>query len=455
MYNPVESVYGHNLVLLITVTCCSGFLLYGYDEGVFAGLNVLPWFATTFNKSEGIFGTINAIFMVGAAGGAMISFLVGNILGRRRTIFLGSIFAVVGSILQGTAVKVEQLLVGRIISGLGVGIYTSTVGLWQAETTPKEHRGRYMSLQVCIGGTGFFLSTWINYGMHNNSGRSAFMFPLLFQLIFVTACGSLVLFMPESPHWLVTRDRSDEALVVLARLKGCNVSTNDPEVLAQYNDIVTAKELEDSAGRRLGGIFSNGPTQNFRRIVLGSAVEMFFQMCGTNSISFYVPTLATQFIGASRAEALWIGGLSSVVVIVFASLPVIFLDRIGRRPFMYVTLSIQAICFAIVAALLARAPPGGSRAYGIAIMTFIFTFYAANNAWFPVSWVYPGEIMPIHLREKGMAIATVIGWLFDFLIVQVTPIALGNIGYKFYVILCVFNVLFALLVYFFFSRDSQ
>lgn len=99
-----------------------------------------------------------------------------------------------------------------------------------------------------------------------------------------------------------------------------------------------------------------------------------------------------------------------------------FLDRIGRRPFMFIALLIQAICFAIVSALLATAPSEGDKQYGIAIMSFIFIYYAANNAFFPVTWVYPGEIMPLHLREKGMAIATIVGWLFDFLIVEVTPI---------------------------------
>src|ERR1700759_4504925 len=102
MKNPLGHVTGRPLLYLITAPSSSGFLLFGYDNGVFSGINVLPWFLQTFSTSIDIFSTINAIFLVGAALGAFIAFLVGDRLGRRWTIFLGCVVGGAGSIIQGT-----------------------------------------------------------------------------------------------------------------------------------------------------------------------------------------------------------------------------------------------------------------------------------------------------------------------------------------------------------------
>lgn len=453
MKGPFDNVTGKPLLYLITATSSSGFLLFGYDNGVFSGIDVLPWFLTTFSTSTSIFSTINAIFLVGAALGALVAFVVGNRLGRRYTIFTGCVVGGVGAVVQGTPTKVAQLLLGRIISGVGVGILTSTVGLWQAETTPSKVRGRFMAMQLFFGGFGNLLSTWINYGFRHYEGRLPFMFPLLFQLIFVVVTGSLILFLPESPRWLVKKGRHEEALAVMARLNGAGATLTDEELQQELRAIIEVDEMEQETGGRLGGFFTNGPTQNFKRIVLGATVMIFHQLNGVNSISYYVPTLATTFIGAPRAEALWISGLSSVVVVVFSSIPVMLLDRFGRRVFLWLPTYLQAVSFIIVAALLARA--GESSSYGIAILSFIFVFFAINNAsWFGTTWVYPAELMPLHLREKGMGLAVIFYWLFDFMMVEITPIALERIGYRFYIILAVFNIIIATVIYFVFPETA-
>ncbi|MCJ1303517.1 hypothetical protein MMC08_006327 [Hypocenomyce scalaris] len=459
MRGPFDSLRGKPLLYLITATSSSGFLLFGFDNGVFSGINVLPWFLTTFSTSTNIFSTINAIFLVGAALGALLALMVGNRLGRRWTIFLGCVIAGIGAIVQGTPTKVAQLLVGRIISGVGVGVLTSTIGLWQAETTPSKVRGRYMAMQLFFGSFGNLLSTWINYGLHSYKGRFAFLFPLLFQLVFVVVTGSLILFLPESPRWLVKKGRHEQALAVMERLNGAGATYTQEELLLELQAIRQVDEMEQEAGGHLGGFFTNGPTQNFKRIALGTTVMIFHQLNGVNSISYYVPTLATDFIGAPRSEALWISGLSSVCVVVFSIIPVLFLDRFGRRVFLWFPTYLQAVTFIIVAALLAKAPPttaGNSNSYGIAVLSFIFVFFALNNgSWFGTTWVYPAELMPLHLRERGMGFAVIWYWLFDFMMVEITPIALKNIGYKFYIILAVFNVVIATVIYFVFPETAR
>ena len=180
------------------------------------------------------------------------------------------------------------------------------------------------------------------------------------------------------------------------------------------------------------------------------------QLTGENSVTYYLPTLITKFIGADRAASLWIGGLTSIVAIFAVWIPIFLVDRFGRRPFLLIGATGMCISFIVVAALLAKAPPGGSHSFGVAIVTFINIFFAFNSSCFlAVPWMYPAEIMPLHLREKGFGVASVIYWLFNFLFVEVTPTALNTIGYKFYVILAILNFGIGVVVYFFYPETKD
>ena len=114
MRNPLEKVRGDLLQILLTSACSSGFLLFGYDQGVFSGVIVTPYFLNTFNKpSSTLLGIVNALYDVGGALGALICLLYGSSLGRKRVILMGCFIGIVGAILQGTAKQIPQLLVGR------------------------------------------------------------------------------------------------------------------------------------------------------------------------------------------------------------------------------------------------------------------------------------------------------------------------------------------------------
>jgi MFS family permease len=131
-----------------------------------------------------------------------------------------------------------------MVTGIGVGILTSTVGLWQAETSPAHSRGRYMTLELFLGAFGLFLSQWINYGFRNDTGRTAFVFPICFQLIFIFVTAGFVVMLPESPRWLAKNGRSDEALSIIARLEGKGATRDTPSVKQHLLDILGADMLE-------------------------------------------------------------------------------------------------------------------------------------------------------------------------------------------------------------------
>ena len=164
VFNPISNLTGRPLPILITLTSSCGFLLFGYDNGVFAGIIVSPWFLKTFHHPKSsLLGTITAMYNIGGFLGAMIAFFVGHQLGRKRTILSGIFICSIGAIVQASATQLSELIAGRIVCGIGVGTMTSTVGLWQAETVPARSRGRYLCVQLLFGAaTGLFLAQWIN-----------------------------------------------------------------------------------------------------------------------------------------------------------------------------------------------------------------------------------------------------------------------------------------------------
>jgi sugar porter (SP) family MFS transporter len=454
----LNTLSGRPLIVLITIASSCGFLLFGFDNGVFSGVIVLPWFLAKFNHpNTKLLGTISAMYNVGGFLGGLVAFFVGSRLGRRRTILTGLCICAVGAIIQCAATELGELIAGRLLCGVGVGIMTSTVGLWQAEVVQGRSRGMYLTLQVLGGAAGgVFLAQWINYGFHKTPGRVAFVFPLAFQLVFVTLSGILVSLLPESPRWLVKQGRRDEARAILARLD-CGEGEYSAE--ARLAQIEEAVELEMGSGEgQLRQLVSSGPTQNLRRLCLACGTMIMHQLNGVNTVTYYMPTLLMTFARASHDTSLWVTGLTSISSMVFALIPVLTIDRFGRRPFLWGGAVMQSLVWVIIAVLLANAPPPSdsrSHSFGVATVAMIFLYYCLNAAtWLGPSWAYPAEILPLQVREKGLALGNVCYWLFQFMMVEITPIALGNIGYKFYIILAVFNAVDAVIVYFLFPETK-
>ncbi|KXT00072.1 hypothetical protein AC578_5803 [Pseudocercospora eumusae] len=438
MLNPLANATGKSLNVLITIASTCGFILFGYDNALFSGLIVNPWFQQTFNHPS---PTLTAI-----------AFFIGDFLGRRRTILTGIAITTLGTIPFAAATNMSQLLAGRIVNGIGVGVMSSTVGLWQAETTRAQSRGAYLVGQLLYGATlGLFLAQWINYAFYDHTGRVTFAFPVAFQLVFLVTATVLILGLPESPRWLAKKGQIEEARSVLLRLS----EQDADERLAQ---ILNAAAMGNHSSQ-FKALFTGGPTQNFRRLALACGVMIMHQLtgkrpgvfpsvcAGVNSITYYLPTLLETFINTSHKETLWIAGLSSVVSALFTLVAIFTVDRFGRKPYLLWGSVWQCALFFIIAALLATAPPE-NRSFGIAAVAMLFLWYGTFSlAWLGQSWAYPAEIMPRTICEKGLAIGNIWYWLFQFMMVEVTPIAIKNIYWKFYIILAVFNLCIAVIIW--------
>jgi hypothetical protein len=209
--------------------------------------------------------------------------------------------------------------------------------------------------------------------------------------------------LPESPRRLVKKDRRDEARAILIRLQG---QEGTEQRLAQ---IVEADSLERRIeGNQYRQLFKNGPTQNFRRLCLACGVMIMHQLAGINSVTYYLPTLLIKFIDLPHKTALWVTGLSSLTSMICALVPVLTIDRLGRRGFLWGGALWQGAVFVVLAGLLAHIAKGG-HSYGVAAVVMIFLYYRGNAVtWLGPSWAYPAEILPLQIREKGLALGNIL-----------------------------------------------
>src|ERR1700744_4781789 len=188
------------------------------------------------------------MFTVGSCFGAIIAFTVGNPLGRKKTILVGTTLLLIGAITQAASYNIATMISGRIIAGLGNGINTSTAPIWQSETSKASWRGKLVIIELIMGFVGFSFVAWLVYGLSFVGGPICWRLPLAFQCFFLLILYATVPWLPESPRWLVSKGRVEEAKEIIAALE--NVDQRDPFVIKE------AKEMELSVQYEL----ENSPT---------------------------------------------------------------------------------------------------------------------------------------------------------------------------------------------------
>lgn len=330
---PPQKLEGKALTAWITITSGAGFLLFGYDQGVFGGLLSIPAFQKTFNNPNAtIQSQIVSSYDLGCLFGALLSLFIGDKLGRRRSIALGCIVIIIGGTLQSTSFILSQMIIARIITGLGTGINTTAIPLWQSETSEARHRGKLIVAQLVLLICGLVLTNLLNLGLTyvDSLNEVTWRFPLAFQCVFALLTIVLLGYAPESPRWLLLKDRTEEAQTVIARLS--SKPRDHEEVLQNLhlirNTINREREFQNPGIRE---IFSSGRQQNFRRIVLGASASFMQQIGGTNVIAYYLPVVLRESFGFSARMALVLSAVDFITFVIWAVLGIFLIDRFGRK----------------------------------------------------------------------------------------------------------------------------
>lgn len=237
-----------------------------------------------------------AIYEIGCLFGSLFTFFYGERFGRRRTIMLGCAVLCVGAAIQTASYGIPQLIVGRIVTGLGNGMNTSTVPVWHSETTKAHNRGRALGIELAINIFGVMSAYWIDYGMSFVTNPAQFRVPIALQMVFAVTTVALILFCPESPRWLLKHGREDEARAVLDQLSlHDDHATRLAHVDAEFVEIREALAAEEAATLRnkdgspvspVRACFTNGKERYFHRVMLGVGSQFMQQLCGINLITY-------------------------------------------------------------------------------------------------------------------------------------------------------------------------
>ncbi|CAE7002644.1 hypothetical protein PTNB73_10297 [Pyrenophora teres f. teres] len=447
---------GRALMLTISVLTSLGFMLIGYDNGLMGGLVGAPAFNKTFDyPSSDMIGTIVAIFEIGCFFGAMGTAVVGEKLGRRKSVAIGAVISILGAILQATAYGRAHLIVGRIVSGVGLGIINSTVPVMQAEFSPKATRGIYVCAQLSTLNFGIFLVYWIDYAFVSHTSDYAWRIPTILQCIILLAILGLLTLIPETPRWLAAHDRPDECLRVLARV--ADVPETDYEVQRLHTIITETVAFEQSRQAGWKDIVRSDPIKSRRRFMIACGIQMFQQLGGINAIIYYSGTLFQKSIGFDTHMSALMSGFLQTWFFVASFIPWFLIDRVGRRPLLLSMISVMAVVMAVQSGLIYQVQnkTASAKGAGIAAAAMLFVFQGAFTIGFQATvWVYPSEILPLRLRQRGSAISTAANWICNYIIVQITPRAISNIGWKTYIIFAVLNGLWVPIIFFFFPETK-
>ena len=442
------------LIIAVSLAATIGGFLFGFDSGVING--TVDGLKTAFNSDDVGAGFNVASMLLGCAIGAFFAARLADMFGRRTLLMVSAVFFLTSAFGSGVAGGSGEFVFYRILGGLAVGAASVMAPAYISEIAPARFRGALSSVQQIAIITGLFSAFLSNYFLARVAGASVSEFWLGFEAwrwmfwveILPAALFLGVLFLiPESPRYLALKGRTDEARRVLARLVG--------EAAAGEK----VQEIEDSlAGDRhrprLADLLTPG-TNSIRKIVwVGIGLAVFQQLVGINVV-FYYGAVLWQSVGFTETDALLINVISGAVSILACVIALVVIDRIGRKPLLWIgsvgmTLTLATMAFAFSTALFdtsgqLQMTPEVGRIALIAANAYVFLF---NMSWGPVMWVMLGEMFPNQIRGSGLAVSGLSQWLANFGITMTFPILLGGIGlagaYSIYASFALLSVLFVM-----------
>ncbi|KAJ5525750.1 Major facilitator-type transporter ecdD [Penicillium frequentans] len=409
-----------------------GGILYGYDSGYISGVLGMdyvkqhfgnPRVPTKEDPSEWIIPSsrkslITSILSAGTFFGALLGGVLAERFGRRLTIMISCLLFSIGVAVQVGTVDVGGLVAGRLIAGLGVGGVSSTVILYVSEIAPRKVRGLLVSGYQWAITIGLLVASGVGQGCKNIDSRSSYRIPIGLQFIWAAILAGGLFLLPESPRYYVKCGRIDDALRSLERVRG--QSRSNAAIQAELAEIQANFEYEKQIASTSwsdcfkGGLAARG---NLRRVIMGAALQMFQQWTGINFI-FYYGTTFFQEVGLKNPFLM--STIMNIVNVVTTPASFWMIEKLGRRSLLIYGALVMLFCEFIVA--IVGVTKEGSHAASLCLIVFTCFYIAAfAMTWGPAAWVVIGEIYPLPIRAKGVAIATASNWLWNCVIAVITP----------------------------------
>ncbi|KAI1673654.1 quinate permease [Pyrenophora tritici-repentis] len=429
---------------LLTAVASFGGMLFGWDTGLIGGVLTMDAFQHSFNLDKNsphfanLQGNIVSVLQAGCFFGALASFYVSDTFGRKWALIIADIIFILGSLVQTLSgignTNLGQLYAGRVIGGFGVGLISAVVPTYIGENAPRAIRGRCIGCMQLFNVTGICLSFFVNYGIaldiKSPTDSTKWRVPFALQILPGAFLLVGMLFMNESPRWLVEKNRLTDAAKALAHVRGKSIE--DPEVVEELDEIIA----DFNGHEKMPMIAQLKSACSSKKMLYRSSfvvILMFWQQwTGTNSINYYAPQIFKQIGLAGSTSGLFATGVYGIVKIVVTAIGLMaFTEQLGRKWSLLIGSMGQAFAMYYIGINQAVHPPtgelDGNAIFAIMCVYLFVVFYSFG--WGPIPFVLASECSPNHVRSLLMAASLMTQWLFNFVIAKITPLMLDNITY--------------------------
>ena len=436
------------IVYFVGLTAALAGLLFGLDVGVISGAN--EFIQKDFGVDDRMVEKIVSSLLWGAVFGVLISGFFSFRLGRRGTILISALVFAVGSILCSMAPSAGALIAARFFLGIAVGMASFVAPLYLSEIAPRNVRGALIAmyqLMITIGIVLAFLSdtffsTYADLqpiaaemsqslsalagGRGQMVMHAYFAMPWRWMLGIIAVPALLMflgmLFLPESPRWLVLKKRGPKALAVLRRL-----ASSDDEADRELAEIEASLKVEQK------GFPLFRDNRNFRRAVfLGVGLQVIQQFTGINVIMYYAPRILQEAGFNTTAEQMWGTVLIGTINVLATFIAIAFVDRLGRKPMMFAGFVVMGLGMLSLGALFhlgigANAGGGLTMSYLAVAALVVFIVGFAMSAG-PIIWILCAEIFPLAGRDFGITCSTVTNWTANAIVGMTFLTMLNTLG---------------------------
>lgn len=420
-------------ILFLSCIAALGGFLFGFDSGVINGTVVS--LQETFNVSSLGSGFNVASMLLGCAAGAFLAGRIADVFGRRAALLFSAVLFAVSAWGSGISDGSLEFIVYRLIGGFAVGAASVISPAYISEIAPAHCRGRLATLQQMAIVLGLFLAFLSNYLLAGAAGGAsetlflgfdAWRWMFWVELIPVTLFFVGLMFIPESPRYLVAAGRSDQAQEVLGRVS----SAEDAPAKVAEIQATLRKDHRPS----LRDLVSEATKQAHPVVWIGIVIAAFQQLVGINVV-FYYGEVLWKAAGFSEAHALLINVIGGVINVSATVGAILLVDKIGRKPLLIGGSIGMAVFLGILAVVFGNAEVGAdgnlilSDAAGrVALVSANLYIVCFGISWGPVMWVLLGEMFPNQIRGAALSVAGLSQWGTNFLVTMTFPLLLANVG---------------------------
>lgn len=435
-----------NLVYILAISIASAFggLLFGYDWVVIGGAK--PFYESFFGITDSPFlqGWAMSSALVGCFFGAGLSGMLSDAYGRKKLLLLAAALFIVSSIGTGAVSSFTVFILFRLMGGVGIGLASNLSPMYIAEISPSHVRGRFVSLNQLTIVIGILAAQLVNWQIADAVAPGTTAAEILASwngqmgwrwMFYACAVPAIlffifVIFIPESPRWLATKGRHDEALAVLRRIIGDTAAREELEQIKMLKH-------DDDSKPSFRSLFNSGAGPI---LTIGIVIAVFQQWCGINVIFNYAQEIFSA-AGYSVTDILFNIVITGSVNLIFTFVAIRTVDKLGRRALMLIGAGGLAVIYTILGALYFFHVQGLPL---LILVVMAIACYSMSLA--PITWVVLSEIFPNRIRAAAMSVATLALWAACFLLTYTFPLLNKGFGaagtFWLYGAICVVGLVF-------------